>query len=264
MWLRVSCKVEMDFAVESPMILMLRPSSDARQWVARDHYGVSPAMPITEYTDIYGNRCQRLLAAPGRFELEVSSDVKILHVSDPCHDAGYVPVQDLPDETLMYLVPSRYCESDKLATLAGEIVADCTPGYEQVRAISDWIHQTLVYRSDSDPAPVSAAEVLARGDGVCRDFAHLGIALCRSLSIPARMIVGYRHKLEPMDLHAWFEVFVGGRWCPLDPTQKTMSGARVSLARGRDAADVPVFTQFGPSVIPSRMEVSVEEIQGDP
>ncbi|QKT03538.1 transglutaminase family protein [Ectothiorhodospiraceae bacterium 2226] len=260
MWLRVSCSIEMDFEVESPMILLLRPRSDARQWVARDRYAVSPALPITEYTDMYGNRCQRLLAPPGRFELNVSSDVKVAALTEQRPDAPYVPVQDLPDDTLMYLTPSRYCESDKLDALASQIVADCAPGYEQVLAISRWINRSIAYRTDSDPVPVSAVEVVARRDGVCRDFAHLGIALCRSLSIPARIIVGYRHRLEPMDLHAWFEAFVGGQWYPFDPTQPTLSGARVYLARGRDAADVPVFAQFGPLVIPSRMDVAVEEI----
>jgi transglutaminase-like putative cysteine protease len=262
MWLRVSCDLEMYFAVASPMILLLRPHSDSRQWVARDHYAVWPGLPIEEYTDMYGNRCQRLLAPAGPFQLETRSDVRVPDGVDQSPGAPFVEVQDLPAETLMYLAPSRYCESDKLGGLAGTITADRRPGYDQVEAISAWIHRTLAYRSDSDPAPVSAVEALHRGDGVCRDFAHLGIALCRSLSIPARMIVGYLHRLDPMDLHAWFEAFVGGRWYAFDPTRATLSGARVCLGHGRDVADVPVFTHFGPPVIPSRMEVSVEETTG--
>jgi transglutaminase-like putative cysteine protease len=260
MWLRVRCSLEMDFAVASPMILLLRPRSDARQWVARDRYSVWPVAPIEEYTDMYGNPCQRLLAPAGRFQLEVSSDVRVPSGADRKPGGAFVPVQLLPAETLMYLAPSRYCESDKLGILASGIVGSSRPGYDQVQALSNWIRSRLAYRADSDPAPVSAVEALNRGDGVCRDFAHLGIALCRSLTIPARMIVGYLHRLEPMDLHAWFEAFVGGRWYAFDPTQATMRGGRVRLANGRDAADVPVFTQFGPPVIPSRMDITVEEI----
>ncbi|AGA32840.1 Transglutaminase-like enzymes, putative cysteine protease [Thioalkalivibrio nitratireducens DSM 14787] len=246
----------------SPMILLLRPHSDTRQWVARDHYAVWPGLPIAEYTDMYGNRCQRLLAPAGSFHLEACSDVQVPSGVEQAPGAPFVEVQDLPAETLMYLAPSRYCESDRLGGLASEITGDCLPGYDQVHAISAWIRRTLAYRAESDPTPVSAVEALNRGDGVCRDFAHLGIALCRSLSIPARMIVGYLHGLEPMDLHAWFEAFVGGRWYVFDPTRATLGGARVCLGHGRDAADVPVFTQFGPPVIPSCMKVSVEEIAG--
>jgi transglutaminase-like putative cysteine protease len=262
MWLRVGCNLEMAFDVPSPMILLLRPRSDARQWVARDHYAVWPALPIDEYTDMYGNRCQRLLAPPGPFHLEVSSDVHVPPGIERRPGATFVEVQDLPAETLTYLAPSRYCESDRLGGLAAEISGRRRPGYEQVQAISEWIHGRLEYRTDSNPAPVSAEEVLVRGHGVCRDFAHVGIALCRSLSIPARMTVGYLHRLEPMDLHAWFEAFVGRRWYVFDPTRATTTGARVCLGHGRDAADVPVFTQFGPLAIPTRMDVRVEAISG--
>lgn len=260
LWLRVSCYLALEFAVATPIILLLRPSSDARQWVARDRYAVWPALPMEEYADMYGNRCQRMLAPAGSFEVKVCADVKVPTGVAQQPGAPFVQIQDLPVETLMYLAPSRYCESDQLTGLAYEITADCQPGYDQVRAISAWIHQRIAYRGDSDPSPVSAAEALRRGNGVCRDFAHIGIALCRSLSIPARMTVGYLHCLDPMDLHAWFEAFVGDQWYVFDPTRATLNGARVCLGHGRDAADVPVFTQFGPSLIPSRMDVAVEEI----
>ena len=262
MWLRVSCRLEMAFDTPSPMILLLRPRSDARQWVARDHYAVWPALPVDEYTDMYGNRCQRLMAPAGRFHLEVSSDVHAPPGIERRPGAAFVEIQELPAETLTYLAPSRYCESDRLGGLAAQISGRRRPGYEQVQAISEWIHRKLEYRTNSNPNPVSAVEVLERGHGVCRDFAHIGIALCRGLSIPARMIVGYLHRLEPMDLHAWFEAFVGGQWYAFDPTRATLNGGRVCLGHGRDAADVPVFTQFGPPVLPTRMDVAVDAIQG--
>ncbi|MFO8152628.1 transglutaminase domain-containing protein [Thioalkalivibrio sp.] len=262
MWLRVSCRLEMAFDVPSPMILLLRPRSDSRQWVARDYYAVWPPLPIHEYTDIYGNRCQRLLSPAGRFQLEVSSDVHVAPGIERRPGAPFVEVQELPVDVLTCLAPSRYCESDRLGGLATRIAGRRRPGYEQVQAITEWIHRTLEYRTNSHPVPISAEEVLERGHGVCRDFAHVGIALCRSLSIPARITVGYLHRLEPMDLHAWFEAFLDGEWYVFDPTRATLSGGRVCLAHGRDAADVPVFTQFGPPVFPTRMDVTVDEVPG--
>jgi len=133
------------------------------------------------------------------------------------------------------------------------------PGYSQVAAIVNWIQANVAYRPGSSNEPVTALETKRRGYGVCRDLAQLAIALCRSLCIPSRMVVGYLHNLDPMDMHAWFESYVGGRWYTLDPTQPCLSGARVAVAYGRDAADVAVFTQFGDPAIPTRQYVSVEQ-----
>lgn len=262
MWLRVGCTLEMDFQVESPMLLLMRPRSDAHQWVAQDRYTVSPGMPIIEYTDMYGNLWQRLTAPPGHFQVQVQSDVRVPPRLDRVPGAPFVLVQDLPDHTLMYLTPSRYCDSDRLGQQAAQIVRGKIPGYDQVEAIARWTHEHMTYLTDSDPTPISAQEAIERGNGVCRDFAHIGVALCRSLSIPARYVVGYRYRLVPMDLHAWFEAYVGGQWFTFDPTQSEPEAGRVRLGYGRDASDVPVFNQFGPLVIPSRMDVSVEEIDG--
>jgi transglutaminase-like putative cysteine protease len=136
------------------------------------------------------------------------------------------------------------------------------PGYDQVAAIVRWLRDTINYRPGSSEIPVSAAEVNSRQVGVCRDLAHLGIALCRSLSIPARMVVGYLHQLEPMDLHAWFEAYVGGRWYTFDATQADLKGGYVAVGYGRDAADVAVFNQFGAAVYPTVQTVRVEHIRG--
>ncbi|MCP1675250.1 transglutaminase-like putative cysteine protease [Natronocella acetinitrilica] len=259
-WLRVGCRLEMTYAVASPMILLLRPRSGLYQWVAGDTYRVLPNLPIAEYTDVYGNLCQRLLAPVGPLSIWVQSEVRVLAGAQPAPGAPFVPVEELPAETLIHLTPSRYCEADRLGPLANEITAGALPGYDQVTAISRWINQRIDYLSESDPEPVSATEMVRRGNGVCRDFAHLGIALCRSLSIPARLVVGYLERLEPMDLHAWFEAYVGGNWHTFDPTRPDLTGGRVCLGYGRDAADVAVFSQFGPPVIPSRLEVYVEPI----
>ena len=136
---------------------------------------------------------------------------------------------------------------------------------EAERAIGSrfqWLCDTIDYSPGSSDIPVSAAEVNSRQVGVCRDLAHLGIALCRSLSIPARMVVGYLHQLEPMDLHAWFEAYVGRRWYTFDATQADLKGGYVAVGYGRDAADVAVFNQFGPAVYPTAQTVDVERFRG--
>jgi transglutaminase-like putative cysteine protease len=144
--------------------------------------------------------------------------------------------------------------------MATEITAGQQLGYNQVAAIVTWLHNNISFSPGSSDTPVSAAEVNARQVGVCRDFAHLGIALCRSLSIPARMVVGYLYGLEPMDLHAWFEAYVGGRWYTFDATQTELKGGYVAVGYGRDAADVAVYNQFGPAVYPTAQTVRVERI----
>jgi transglutaminase-like putative cysteine protease len=140
---------------------------------------------------------------------------------------------------------SRYCQSDLLGDLANQIVAGIEPAYDQVEAIRQWIYTHIEYRYDTSNASTSALETEKMRTGVCRDFVHLGLALCRSLTIPARMVVGYLYQLEPMDMHAWFEAFVGDRWYTFDPTQPQPRGNRIAIAYGRDAADVALATQFG-------------------
>jgi transglutaminase-like putative cysteine protease len=181
---------------------------------------------------------------------------------DQAPGAPFVEVQNLPDTVLSYLLPSRYCESDRFGQMATEITAGRLLGYDQVAAIADWLRTSIAYQPGSSDVPISAIEVNSRQSGVCRDLAHLGIALCRSLSIPARMVVGYLYELEPMDLHAWFEAYVGGRWYTFDPTQAQLKGGYVAVGYGRDAADVAVYNQFGPPVDPVAQTVNVEQIRG--
>ena len=140
------------------------------------------------------------------------------------------------------------------------IVGDTLLGYDQVREITDWIRNNVRYVPGSSEIPLSAEEIRKQGHGVCRDLAHLGIALCRSISIPARIVVGYLVGLQPMDLHAWFEAYVGDRWYSFDPTQDTLKGGRIVIAYGRDAADVAISNQFGPPVFPYEMSVEVEQL----
>lgn len=264
MWLHTACELTFEVEVQTPFILMLRPRSGAQQWVAQEVYILRPSVSVTEYTDNYGNLCQRLIAPVGEFCIRTAADVMTADTIDVHFGAPFTEVQNLPDGVLIYLLPSRYCESDRLGELAQAVVTGAQLGYDQVARITAWISSSVRYTPGSSNIPVSAAEVYARGEGVCRDLAHLGVALCRSLSIPARLVVGYLYGLEPMDLHAWFEAYVGGRWYTFDPTQPVPRGGRIAIAYGRDAADVAVSNQFGPALFPTAMEVRVEALEAPP
>ncbi len=264
MWLQASCSLEFNSPVATPFWLMLRPRSGWQQWVAREQYVLNPSVPAVEFTDPFGNLCQRLVAPDGPFSIHTSADIEAANAADSCPGAPFIEVQHLPDETLPFLLPSRYCESDRFTQMAASLVAGWAPGYDQCAAIVNYVRNTLQFVPGSGQQIISAAEANERSQGVCRDMAHLGIALCRALAIPARMVVGYLEALQPMDLHAWFEGFVGGRWYTFDPTQASLHGGRVAIAYGRDAADVAIYTQFGEPVELRRMDVSVRQLPGPP
>ena len=260
MWLRTSCEMSFDITVPTPFILMLRLRSGAHQWIASEEYRLNPSVPVLEFTDNYGNLCQRLIAPPGAFSVYTSSDVMTADQVDQSPGAPFVEIEYLPDTVLSYLLPSRYCESDRFGQMANEITAGQLLGYDQVKSIENWLRATILYEQGSSDMPVSAVEVNSRQWGVCRDLSHLGIALCRSLSIPARLVVGYLYGLEPMDLHAWFEAYIAGRWYTFDATQADLTAGYVAIGYGRDAADVAIYNQFGPAVYPITQDVRVDLI----
>lgn len=263
-WLRCRCEFSFQLETSTPFLFMLRPCSGSNQWITHQKFELNPSVPANEFTDLYGNLCQSLVAPPGPFELITSTLAQTASAVDENPEAGFVEIREIPASALCYLLPSRYCESDRLGELATTITGGVPAGYPQVLAIINWMRETIAYRPGSSNVPVSALEVERRRFGVCRDFAHLGMALCRSLSIPSRMVVGYLQGLEPMDMHAWFEVYVGGRWYTMDATQSSLAGARLAVAYGRDAADVAVFNQFGDPAIPTREFVSVEAFAESP
>lgn len=264
MWLRSRCEIAFDVIDDTPFLFMLRPRSGLYQWVAKESFTLTPMVPVREHTDAFGNLCQRLVAPQGCFSVRTSAVVFTPYTVDACPGAPYEAAQNLPDSVLTYLRPSRYCESDCFIELAQDIVAGVTPGYDQVAILNDWVRQTVRFNPDSPHFQLSAVAVHEAGEGVCRDLAHLGIALCRALCIPARMVVGYLYGLRPMDFHAWFEAYVGGRWYTFDPSQQEARGGRLIVAYGHDAADVAIFTQFGPRLNPTRMSVQVELLDGPP
>jgi transglutaminase-like putative cysteine protease len=240
MRLKATCDMRLTADEACPTIGMLRPSSGTAQWLASEAYYFDPHVSSTEYVDGFGNSCLRFVIPKGTMRIHIDLVVDTEDQIAVDFEAPMTPVEDLPDAALQFLLQSRYCPSDKMVGRTLRVVGDALPGYAQVEAIRAWIHGHL-----------------ANGAGVCRDFSHVGIAMCRSLSIPARMVVGYLHQLDPMDLHAWFEAFVGGRWYTFDATQDEPRGGRIVVAYGRDAADVAFLSNYGP-LRTERLTVSVE------
>jgi len=245
MILNAVCELAFEAAMPVPVVLMLHPRSGPGQWIMREEYSLNPHVPVSEYTDAFGNLCQRIVVQPGPFAIHSSCTADVADEIDVDLQADFVPVQLLPESVLQYLLPSRYCQSDLLGQTAVSLTKNQAPGYQQVEAIRAWIEQNVEYRYGTSTASTSAVDTEQSRVGVCRDFSHLGMALCRSLNIPARMVVGFMKDLEPMDLHAWFEAYVGGRWYVFDATQKKPMGNRIAVAYGRDAADVALATNYG-------------------
>jgi transglutaminase-like putative cysteine protease len=213
---------------------------------------VEPDVPVEEFTDPFGNRAARILAPAGRLRLWGETLVHDSGEPDPRHpEAVEHPVQDLPPETLPYLLASRYCEVDRLGDLAWELFAGAPPGWARVQAVCDWVHNHLRFDYSQARPTRTALEAYQERVGVCRDFMHLAITLCRCLNIPARYATGYLGDIGvppapfPMDFSSWFEVFLGGRWHTFDARHNTPRIGRVLMARGRDAVDVALTTSFG-------------------
>lgn len=240
-------------------VALLRPRSGAAQWVVAERYGMQPWVPATEYVDAFGNLCQRFTLPAGDSLLDVEHELEVADQIDVDRSAAQVPPAQLPDETLQYLLQSRYCPSDKMSERARDIVQGCPPGYPQAERVAAWIREHITYRYGVSGPGTCALDTLEQRAGVCRDFAHVGVALCRSLMMPARIVVGYLHELDPMDMHAWYEVFLGGRWYAFDPTQPEPRGGRVVVAQGRDAADVAFLSEYGTLEV-TKMEVTVARL----
>jgi transglutaminase-like putative cysteine protease len=246
MILEAGCTMTVDAADKSAVVLILRPQSGLGQEVKQSHLSIEPQVNLNEFHDAFGNLQQRTMLGRGGSIITSTCTVDTPDeiASDP--EADFTLIQNLPDDVLHYLLPSRYCESDKMLKIATSIVKRSTPGYPQAEAIRSWIFRKVRYKYGASNSSTSAIDTAKRRAGVCRDFAHLGIALCRAVRIPARMVVGYLYQLEPMDLHAWFEAFVGGRWYTFDATQKRPRGNRIVIGYGRDAADVAQLSEYGP------------------
>ncbi|HSV59330.1 MAG TPA: transglutaminase family protein [Variovorax sp.] len=224
---------------------------------------IEPPVPVRTFCDERsGNRFVRFDARPGSLVVRYAASVRRAPLQRPL-TLEEVPVNCVPDDVLHCMMPTRYCESDLLARAAQQLFGDLPPGIGRVQAICDWIHETIAYEPGSTDSTTTAREVFVKRAGVCRDFAHLGVTLCRALNIPARLVVGYVWFEEPpQDFHAVFEAWLGGRWVLFDPTQMAPVDRLVRVGTGRDAKDVAFSTLFG-GVRMSSMSIAVREEQND-
>lgn len=244
MRLRASCELTFENPCTSPFVVMLRPRRSGQR-IVEERIDAGPRLDVTSFVDLFGNRCDRIEAPPGPLHVRSTCVVEVPASVAAEAEAPRTPFTKLPAEALHFTLPSRYCPSDRVQARAREVTAGCRPGYAEVQAIRDHVHAALTYEYGVSDSSTDALETLQVGRGVCRDFAHVAISLCRSIDIPARMVVGYLHERAPMDLHAWFEAHVGGRWYTFDPSEETLRGGRVVIAHGRDAADVAFVTDYG-------------------
>ena len=254
--LAVTTELSLVLDCDTPMIFKLVPSPRSDQVIQALVFDLVGGLDETRFLDGHGNQCVRALMPKGASSLRVSFEGQ--QIPDVSARAGhFVPIQALPIEVLPFLQPSRYCEADQFLSLTREVIDGCSPGYEQITRICTFVQTKFTYEPGSSTAPRSALAAMQDTAGVCRDFAHVSIAMLRSISIPARYVVGYLGGLLPQDVHAWGEAYVGNQWVAFDATPGLAPGERIAIAIGRDAAEVAIMDQFGPLPSSSQMAVSV-------
>ena len=256
-----------NFPQATPMILTLNVHySRASDIVVPDHLRTEPSVPITGYRDGFGNWCNRIVAPLGRVKFSARGIVRDTGAPDiVVPSAMQHAVEDLPEETLVFLLGSRYCETDLLSEKAWELFGNSPPGWERVQAICDFVHHHIAFNYQHARPTRTAWQAFNEGIGVCRDYTHLAVAFCRCMNIPARYCTGYLGDIgmpPPYgvgDFAAWFEAYIGGKWYVFDARNNMPRIGRVLLARGRDAADVAITTTFGPNTL-EHFEVITEEV----
>ncbi len=260
MIIRVGYEIAFELPLPAPVLLMLylHPSRAATTR-SPDRLEVSPKVPVREYIDSYGNRCGRLVAPAGRLVLKNDAVVEDCGLPDlQVPNAEQFQVDQLPNEVLLFLLASRYCEVDsELKDIAWTLFKGTAPGWPRVQAICDFVHRHIRFDYLQARGNRTALDVYREQVGVCRDFMHLAIAFCRSCNIPARYCTGYLGDIgvppvaAVMDFSAWFEVYLGGQWYAFDARNNVPRIGRVLMARGRDAADVALTTIFGENQLQS-------------
>jgi len=259
MQIRVGFEMTYECPQPTPMILTLNVHfTRASDLVGRDELVFDPPVPVKGYRDSFGNWCTRIVAPKGRTRVSANAlvnDPGTFDVIAP--DARQLAVQDLPEETLLFLLGSRYCETDRLSEIAWNLFGQTPMGWGRVQAICDFVHRHIVFGYEHARMTRSALEAYYDKAGVCRDFTHLAVAFCRCMNIPARYCTGYLGDIGvpppygPMDFAAWFEAFLDGHWHTFDARNNTPRIGRVLIARGRDASDVALSSTFGPNTLTS-------------
>lgn len=247
-------------------LLSVHPSL-AHELLEPDELRTEPELRVTHYIDSFGNRCSRFVAPPGLLRLFCSTLIQ--HSDEPDEvnlSAREVPVGELPDEVLMYLLNSRYCEVDRLSNIASELFGNVQPGWARVQSICNWVHNRVSFDYQQARPTKTALDVYTEKVGVCRDYQHLAITFCRALNIPARYATGYLGDIGvplrlPMDFSAWFEAYLDNRWWAFDARNNQPRLGRILMATGRDASDVAMTTSFGQADLYNFLVVSeVEEV----
>lgn len=255
MLIRLGYELVYEFAQATPTILNLNVHySRSHDLVRADTIATSPPVPLSMYRDGFGNWCTRLVAPAGAFVITTDALLGDSGIAEPAFPHAFEhTVESLPDETLVYLLPSRYCETELLAPTAWSLFGHMMSGWGRVQAIVDYVHDHIEFDYESARPTKTAWEVFNERRGVCRDYAHLAIALCRALNIPARYCTGYLGDIgvppvnAPMDFAGWMEVYLSGAWHVFDPRNNQRRIGRILIARGRDAADVAISMTFGPN-----------------
>jgi transglutaminase-like putative cysteine protease len=269
MQLKVGYELIYDCPQSTPMILCLHiHSTRVSDIIIPDHLITRPSIPITAYRDNFGNWCSRIVAPKG--EINLSTAALINDTGEPdviAESARQHLVQELPEETLVFLLGSRYCETDLLSDIAWEKFGNSPLGWSRVQAICDYVHQHITFGYEHARATKTAWETYNEANGVCRDYTHLAITFCRCMNIPARYCTGYLSDIGtplpygPNDFAAWFEAYLDGQWFTFDTRFNTPRIGRVLIARGRDAADVSISNTFGPNILKSFKVWSDEVIE---
>lgn len=267
MQIRVGYELIYDFPQPTPMILNLNIHyTRASDIVIPDLMTTGPRAPVSAYRDGFGNWCTRILAPSGRIRIASTGVVRDTGEPDEIVPSAWQhPVQDLPEETLVFLLGSRYCETDHMSQVAWDLFARYQPGWARVQAICDFVNNHIAFDYQQASPSKTAAQVFRERRGVCRDYAHLAITFCRCMNIPARYCAGYLGDIGvlppygPMDFAGWFEAYLGGRWYTFDARNNVPRIGRVLIARGRDATDVAIIGTFGPNTLVS-FKVFTDEV----
>jgi transglutaminase-like putative cysteine protease len=252
MRVQVGCEFRYGAEVPTHAVIQVEPRLEGGVRALDERWANTPQIAMSRYVDGFGNVCRRGTIAPGASTLRYQALLEVPETADPeCLDGAELAPPDLPNEALVFTLPSRYCPSQELADDAWSLFGACPPGWSRVQTICDWVHDEVKF-SYLDTSPLAtAADVFERRAGVCRDFAHLAITFCRALNIPARYAFGYLPDInvpvppEPMDFVAWMEVFLDGSWWTFDPRNNQRRVGRALIARGRDALDVAMISTYG-------------------
>ncbi|QFY44532.1 transglutaminase family protein [Candidatus Methylospira mobilis] len=266
MFIRIGFDIAYSFPQPTEMIMMLYTHPSRSSFLMKPERLISePALMLEDFIDVYGNKCARAFCQGGTLHLKIDTVMKDDGLPDILTpDARQHGIRELPTDTLLYLLGSRYCEIEKLTEAAWDLFGQGSTGWGRVQAICDWVHNHITFAHESARCDRTAYDTFLDQRGVCRDYTHLAITFCRCMGIPARYATGYLGDIQvpllpPMDFSAWFEVFLGGKWHTFDARNNQPRVGRILMARGRDAADVALTTTFGKHAL-EKFDIWADEI----